>query len=83
MKGRLVFQTTDKQRIEYLFEDDFYGHEYDYTIWIGVPKERKLDIKQLKIGLNKYFLRKLNGKQYRKDFPERGELINTAYTEGM
>lgn len=83
MKGRLVFKTTDKQRIEYLFEDDFYGHEYDYTIWIGVPKERKLDIKQLKIGLNKYFLRKLNGKQYRKDFPERVELINTAYTEGI
>lgn len=81
MKGRLVFQTTDKQRIEYLFEDDFYGHEYDYTIWIGIPKGRKIDINKLKIGLNKYFLRKLHGKQYQKDFPDRVELINTAYNE--
>lgn len=83
MKGRLILKRSDKQRIEYVFEDDFYGHEYDYTIWISVPEERKLDINQVKISLNKYFLRKLNSKQYRKDFPERLELINTAYTEGI
>ena len=83
MIGRLVFEYSDDcQRVEYLFEDGLID-DYDYLIWIKLPQGRKIDLPKLKQGLNKYFLRKLNGKQYQKDFPDRVELLKMAYDNDL
>ena len=79
MKGRILLEYRDNiERIEYLFEDDF-GMDHDYLICITIPKGRKVNYNQIKLGLNKYFLRKLNGKQYQKDFPDRVEILKEAF----
>lgn len=79
MNGYIVFEYDENcQRIKYLFEDAP-GKEFDYLIWVTLPYGRKINIAKIKQGLNKYFLRKLNGKKCQKDFPERAELLQIAY----
>ena len=59
MKGFILLEYSDTaERIEYLFEDSF-DNEHEYLIGITVPTGRKLNYNQIKLGLNKYFLRKL------------------------
>ena len=83
MKGRIVLDYQENiERIEYLFEDDF-GIDHDYLIWISIPKGRKVNYNQIILGLNKYFIRKLNGKQYQKDFPDRVEMLREAFDKGI
>ena len=79
MKGRILLEYRDNiERIEYLFEDDF-GMDHDYLICITIPKGRKVNYNQIKLGLNKYFLRKQNGKLFQKDFPDRVEILKEAF----
>lgn len=83
MKGFILLEYSDTaERIEYLFEDSF-DETNDYLIGITIPTGRKVNYNQIKLGLNKYFLRKLNGKQYQKDFPERVEMLRKAFDEGI
>lgn len=85
MKGSLVIEYRDDcQRIDYEFEESYSQEKgYDYLLWITLPLGQEYDKSKIKIGLNKYLLRKLNGKGYRRDFPQRVELLEQAYSEGI
>lgn len=85
MKGRLVIEYSDDcQRIDYQFEEEYsQKSDCDYVLWITLPRGRDIDTAKIKLGLNKYLLRKLNGKTYQRDFPERVEMLRLAYSEGI
>lgn len=85
MKGRLVIEYRDDcQRIDYQFEEaNGFDEDYDYVLWITLPRGRDINTTKIKLGLNKYLLRKLNGKTYQRDFPERVEILKKAYSEGV
>lgn len=85
MKGRLVIEYSDtSKRIDYLFEESLgYDKDIDYLLWITLPRGREVDTSKIKLGLHKYLLRKLNGKQYAIDFPERLEILKEAYSKDL
>ena len=85
MKGKLVIQYDDKcKRIDYQFEEAIcYDETSDYLVWITLPRGRKVNSTEIKLGLNKYLLRKLNGKAYQRDFPDRVEILQEAYSNNI
>lgn len=85
MKGKLVIQYDDDcKRIDYQFEESLsYDESSDYLVWITLPRGKKLNPTEIKLGLNKYLLRKLNGKTYQRDFPDRVEILREAYSDDI
>ena len=85
MKGKLVIQYDDEcKRIDYQFEEAIcYDETSDYLVWITLPRGRKVNSTEIKLGLNKYLLRKLNGKAYQRYFPERVEILQEAYSNNI
>lgn len=85
MKGKLVIQYQDNcKRVDYQFEESLsYDLSSDYLVWVTLPRGRTINLKEIKIGLNKYLLRKLNGKTYQRDFPDRVELLKEAYSNDI
>lgn len=85
MKGKLVIQYDDDcKRIDYQFEESLgYDQTSDYLVWVTLPRGRKLNPSEIKLGLNKYLLRKLNGKAYQRDFPDRVEILKEAYSNDI
>lgn len=85
MKGKLVIQYDDEcRRIDYQFEEPLsYAATFDYVVWITLPRGRQINLKEIKLGLNKYLLRKLNGKTYQRDFPDRVEIIKEAFSNDI
>ncbi len=81
MKGKLIIEYSDScKRIDYQFEEPLAREkDLDYKLWITLPRGRNIDISQIKLGLNKYLLRKLNGKTYANDFPDRIRILRKAY----
>lgn len=85
MKGKLVIQYDDAcKRVKYQFEESLcYDKSSDYLVWITLPRGRKLNPTEIKLGLNKYLLRKLNGKTYQRDIPDRVEILKEAYSSDI
>lgn len=85
MKGRLVIEYDDKcKRIDYQFEESLcYDNSSDYLVWITLPRGRVINPTEIKLGLNKYLLRKLNGKIYQRNFPDRVEILREAYSNDI
>lgn len=85
MKGSLVIEYSDTcKRIDYQFEEaSGYDKDMDYKLWITLPRGREINITQIKLGLNKYLLRKLNGKTYANNFPDRIEILRKAYEQDI
>lgn len=85
MKGSLVIEYSDDcKRINYQFEEPFgRDKEIDYKLWITLPRGRDIDITQIKLSLNKYLLRILNGKTYASNFPDRVAILSEAYSQDI
>ncbi len=78
LKGKLFFEYSDSvQRVTYQFEEAF-DNKHDYVLWITLPQGKDIDLSKIRQGLSSYILRKLNGKAYQRDFPERVELLRYA-----
>ena len=85
MKGSLVIEYSDEcKRISYQFEEPLScDKEIDYKLWITLPRGRDIDITQIKLSLNKYLLRILNGKAYASYFPDRVAILSKAYSQDI
>ena len=85
MKGSLVIEYSDTcKRINYQFEEPLSRYkDIDYKLWITLPRGRDIDVTQIKLSLNKYLLRILNGKTYASNFPDRVEILAQAYSQDI
>lgn len=85
MKGSLVIEYSDTcKRISYQFEEPLSRYkEIDYKLWVTLPRGRDIDVTQIKLSLNKYLLRILNGKTYASNFPDRVAILAQAYSQDI
>lgn len=76
MKGKLLFDVSDRyKKTSYYFEENLMYGDNDYLIQVCLPSTNKFDYRKIKEGFYKFLIRKLNSKQYLKDYPDRYKLI--------
>lgn len=79
MKGKLIIEKSERvKRTNYSFQTEGGYNGFNYSIIVSLPINSEVNISKIKQGFYKFLVRKLNSKQYNKDFPSHIEILKES-----